>query len=264
MAVIAVYSVKGGVGKTTLAVDLAWRSAALSGHRTLLWDLDPQGGAGYLLGFDETNRQRAAAIFQREGKPREVIEPTRYERLSLLPADESLRSLPVQLARIGHRKRLATMATYLKPDFDRIILDCPAGFGEVADQVLSAADLVIVPLPPSPLSARALEMIRRELIRNHHRHPPVLPVLSMVDTRRRLHREVVEGIGAGWPQIGYNSLIEQTAVQRAPLSTFAPYSDPARSLKRLWNGIEAKLASMRAQPERGTAGAFSLAQARTS
>jgi cellulose biosynthesis protein BcsQ len=67
MAVIAVYSSKGGVGKTTLAVDLAWRSAALGGHRTLLWDLDVQGGAGFLLGMDEVSRMRAASLFQREG-----------------------------------------------------------------------------------------------------------------------------------------------------------------------------------------------------
>ena len=53
MGIIAISSMKGGVGKTTLAADLAWRSAVLGGHRTLLWDLDPQGGAGFLLGHDE-------------------------------------------------------------------------------------------------------------------------------------------------------------------------------------------------------------------
>ena len=103
MAIIAVCSVKGGVGKTTLAVDLAWRSAVVSGHKTLLWDLDSQGGAGFLLGHDEPRVPRAASIFQRDGKPRQLIEPTSWPDLSLLPGDICLRSLTTVMARLGTR-----------------------------------------------------------------------------------------------------------------------------------------------------------------
>ena len=241
MAIIAVCSVKGGVGKTTLAVDLAWRSAVVSGHKTLLWDLDSQGGAGFLLGHDEPRVPRAASIFQRDGKPRQLIEPTAWPDLSLLPGDISLRSLPTVLARLGPR-RLATMTGYLRGDFDRIVLDCPAGYNEVSEQVILAADLLIVPLPPSPLSARSLDMMRRDLLRTHHRHPPILPVLSMYNSRRLLHRSVKDGDAAGWPVVPFASLIEQTAVRRAPLGSFAPHVDAARALGRLWHGIEAKLA----------------------
>ena len=107
MAVIAVYSMKGGVGKTTMAVDLAWRFAQRGGHQTLLFDLDPQGGAGFLLGHEERKVQRAISAFHHARAPRDLIEPTRFDGLSLIGADQSLRDLPVQLARIGTKKRLA-------------------------------------------------------------------------------------------------------------------------------------------------------------
>lgn len=251
MAVVAIYSMKGGVGKTTLAVDLAWRFAALGGRNTLLWDLDPQGGAGFLLGRGPVPGGRAAAIFQREGKPRQLIEPTAYNRLSLLPSDESLRHLPGQLARLGQRKRLAQMATLLGRDHERIVLDCPAGLNEVSEQVIAAADLLIVPLPPSPLSARALDMLRSELARHHHRHPPLLPVLSLYNGRRPLHRAVRQGQAASWPIVPHATQLEQVAVQRAPLGTFAPLSDAARALQRLYSGIEAKLAERVPAPRAG-------------
>jgi len=125
MALIAVYSVKGGVGKTTLAVDMAWRSAAVSHHSTLLWDLDPQGGAGWLLGLPNNPGKRAASVFHREGKPRELVTATRYRGLSLLQSDESLRSLSLTFARIGKRKRLARIAALLAAEYPRIIIDCP-------------------------------------------------------------------------------------------------------------------------------------------
>lgn len=241
VAVIAVYSMKGGVGKTTLAVDLAWRFASVGARSTLLWDLDPQAGAGFLLGFDPSPRGRAAAVFQRDGKPRQLIERTAYERLSLIPADESLRHLPGQLARLGQRRRLAQMTSLLKGDYERIVLDCPAGLNEVSDQVIAAADVLIVPLPASPLSARALDMLRRELVRHHHRHPPLLPVLSMYNARRPLHREVREGVAASWPVVPLAASLELVAEQRAPLGTFAPESDASRALSRLWSGVEARL-----------------------
>ncbi|HEX4847745.1 MAG TPA: ParA family protein [Novosphingobium sp.] len=161
---------------------------------------------------------RAAAIFQRDGKPRELIVPTAFANLSLLPADESLRQLPMQLARLGQRRRLANMANFLRSDFNRIVLDCPAGLSEVSDQVIAAADLLIVPLPASPLSARALDMLRRELSGNHHRHPPILPVLSMFDASRAMKRL--------WTGIE-NKLAEMNAAERKLHASFSPMKAPA-------------------------------------
>ena len=97
MAVVAIYSVKGGVGKTTLAVDFAWRCASFGMMPTLIWDLDPQGGSAFLLDVPPPRRTRAVGVFQREGRPRELIQPTKYANLSILPADESLRDTLIDL-----------------------------------------------------------------------------------------------------------------------------------------------------------------------
>jgi chromosome partitioning protein len=246
VAVIAVYSVKGGVGKTTIAVDLAWRAATLYARNTLLWDLDHQGGAAYLLGMEDAPRPRAASVFQRDGKPRQFIAETPYPGLSLLQADESLRNLPLLLARLGQRQRLASMTSLLKADYERIVLDCPAGMNEVSEQVLIAADVLIVPLPPSPLSARALETIHRELLLNHHRHPPILPVLSMYNARRSHHRDVAKTAAVNWPRVPLASQLEQSAIKRAPLGSFANGSAAGKSLDQLWQAIETKLDAIEA------------------
>jgi len=246
MAVIAVYSPKGGVGKTTLAVDLAWRSAVLGAQRTLLWDLDAQGGAGYLLGQPDDHRQRAASVFQREGRPEHLIAKTPYPNLSLLGADESMRALPVHLARLGQKKRLANLTWLLRREYPRIVLDCPPMQNDVSEQVLLAADVLIVPLPPSPLSARALDMLRRDLLRANGRHPPILPVISMVDLRRKAHRAVLEGPFASFPSIPMASMIEQTAFRQAPIGTFAANCEAAKALDRLWRAIELKLRDQQA------------------
>lgn len=240
-AVIAVYSPKGGVGKTTIAVDLAWRCATTGGYETLLWDLDVQGGAGYLLGLEHAERMRAASIFHREGKPEQLIAPTGYSRLSLLSADDSLRALQLHLARIGKRTRLASIAASLKRDYRRIVLDCPPLQGEVSEQIIAAADVMIVPLPPSPLASRALDILRRDLMRCHGRHPPLLPVMSMYDSRRKAHQVARAGRMAPFPAIPLSSQIEQMAFRRAPVGTFANQSEPSQALDGLWRAIEHKL-----------------------
>ena len=241
MPVIAVYSVKGGVGKTTLAVDLAWRCARIGNFPTLLWDLDQQGGAGFLLGIEPRKNPRAMAMFHRDSRPRDLIEQTPFEGLDLLQSDESLRAMPVQLARIGGRNRLSQMLAFLRADYRRIVLDCPPMLNEVSDQIITAADIILLPLPPSPLAARALEQVRSELNRFHKGHPPILPVLSMYDKRRKLHREVYEGTAKGWPVIPQSSHVEQMASRRTPLPFYANWTDASRAMGRLGSAVEMKL-----------------------
>lgn len=239
MAVLTVFSIKGGVGKTTLATELAWRWARGGAQPTLLWDLDAQGGSSFLARVPEPQRHRAAAIFQRDGRPREAVVPTSQSGLSLIPADPSLRQLPLLLPRLGPR-RLQQMACLLRSDYPRIILDCPAGLSPVSEQALVAADLIVVPLPPSPLSLRALEQLRLELRRLCHTPPPIQPVLSMFAARRPLHRELRRGDAADWPAIPLAAQLEQVAVRRAPVFSFAGGSVPDRALHRLWRDLEEK------------------------
>lgn len=243
-ATIAVYSIKGGVGKTTLAANLAWCAAAVSGRRTLLWDLDAAGGGGYLLGAEAKSGKEAQEVFSKDREPEKLIRPTVYPGLDVLPADESIRALDEQLVRIGKRKRLAKLADNLSATYERILLDCPPVMNEVSAQVMRAADLVIVPLPPSPLSTRAFDLVVREITGQGRGHPPILPVLSMLDLRRTLHRDARDA-HPDWPVIPYASVVEQCAVRQQPVGAFAASSPAAKSFAFLWAAIERKLAGRR-------------------
>jgi chromosome partitioning protein len=242
MASIAVYSVKGGVGKTTLAVNLAWCASAISRRKTLLWDLDAANGSGFLLGIDPRKKHSADSIFADGSDPAKLIRRTAYEGLDLLPADESIRSLDRQLDRLGKKRRLAKLVEGLTKDYDRIIFDCPPVLNELSAQVMRAADLVIVPLPPSPLSARAFEVVVEEVRGSGKTHPPILPVLSMIDLRRSLHKDAREA-NPTWPVIPLASAVEQCAVERKPVGAFAPRSPATRAIAQLWTAIERKLAA---------------------
>ncbi|MBB5685608.1 ParA family protein [Sphingobium boeckii] len=241
MATIAVYSMKGGVGKTTLAVNLAWSSAVQSARRTLLWDLDPQGGASFLIGDGSANRDTAQSVFAKDVEPEKLIRPSTVPGLDLLAADISLRGLDHLLFSLGKKKRLAKLLESLNKNYDRVILDCPPGLTEISEQVMRAADLILSPVIPSPLSERALDEIVAFLDRQSGRRAPMLPIFSMVDRRRALHREAIER-KPEWPVIPMASAIEQMAVHRAPVGSFALTSPAGQAFSGLWKGVERKLA----------------------
>ena len=239
--IIAIYSAKGGVGKTTLAVNLAWASAALSSRRTLLWDLDAQGAASYILG-QEPGGHRAKQSITRDADPSMLIRPTDVEGLDVLPADESLRSLDYAFHDLGKRKRLAKIAANLEGDYDRIIIDCPPGLTDTSDQILRAADLAVVPLIPAVLSRRALDEIKDHVGQKKGPKVTLAPVFSMVDRRRLLHRSALES-QPGWPTIPMASAYEKMSEERAPIGTLFPRSSPAvEAVAELWRRIEKELA----------------------
>lgn len=242
MAVIAVYSPKGGVGKTTIAVDLAWRSAVPGGYRTLLWDIDIQGGAGYLLGTDPSAMAKDPALLERPERLRQAIAATTYPNLSYLGLDRTFRNLSFSLLRLGPRRRIGEIIRTLRGSFDRIVLDCPPVRDEISDQIIEASDLMIVPLPASPLAARALDQVRSDLAERRLNRLPVLPIFSMFDSRRKAHRLARDGCMADFPIIPSASQIEQAAFRQAPAGTICGNSPPGLALARLWRGIEGKLA----------------------
>lgn len=241
MATVAVYSLKGGVGKTTFAVNLAWAAARNSSRRTLLWDLDPQAASTWMLSADHSGRDEAQAIFSREVDVEQLIRPSTVEGIDLIAADTSLRGLDRLFFQIGKKKRLARLIEKLSRNYDRIILDCPPGLTETSEQVLRAADVVVVPVIPSPLSQRALGEVARYLVQNGGSHAPILPVYSMVDRRRSLHRAAMEE-NPDWPIVPMASAVEMMTSKRLPIGEFAVSSPAARQFAYLWQAIEKRLA----------------------
>lgn len=248
MEIIAVYNIKGGVGKTTTAVNLAYRSAA-DGWRTLLWDLDPQGASTYILRRDGRQRIAAKELVRGECKAADLVVPTDYPNLDLLPADLSYRRLDVHLhARKNPDGRLRKLTEPLKRRHACLILDCAPGMSLVSENVLRAADALVVPLLPSPLSVRTLDQLFELVARKGPAGLQVLPFLSMVDRRKQLHRETAAALRARFPQmlateVPYRSDFERIPLRRAPVEAYAPGSAAAQLYRALWREIDARLAA---------------------
>ena len=239
MKVLATYSIKGGVGKTSAAVNLA-ALAAGEGRRTLIWDLDPQGAASFLFRVRPKVKGGGRKLVRGRRDPVSVLKGTDIEGLDLLPADFSYRHLDIALDQA--KKPLQGVARVLDPLtelYDVAILDCPPSISLVSENVFTAADALLVPLVPSTLSVRTFEQLQTFLAEGPQPAPAVVAFLSMVDRRRRLHRELAASLpeelpGVARASIPVASAVEQMGVRRAPLVTSHPRSPAALAYADLW------------------------------
>ena len=246
MEIIAITSIKGGVGKTTTAVHLAYLSAA-AGWRTLLWDLDPQGGATYSLGVDASLNGAAKRLVRGDQELEDAIVATPFDNLDLLPGDLSLRRMDLHLHERKHpTERLLKMSRSLRSRYAALFIDCAQGMSLLSENVLTAADAIVVPLIPSPLSVRMLDELSGFVAERGWTDLVVLPFFSMVDRRRQLHEDFIAATRERYPGIlrtavPYRSEIERMSVRRAPLSAIAPKSTAAQIYLSLWTEIDERL-----------------------
>jgi chromosome partitioning protein len=243
MKVIASYNLKGGVGKTTAAVNLAYLSS-VAGHRTLLWDLDPQGAATYLMRVRPRVKGGSPKLVRGSRPMIDAVKATDYDGLDLLPADFTYRHMDIDLN--GRPKPQRTLRRLLAPldaDYDQVILDTPPSLSLVSENVIGAADLVLVPLIPTILSVRTFDQLVEFVDERKGRKPAIRGYFSMLDRRRKLHRDILAELPAERRQmssvaIPSASAVEQMAVRRAPLQVFAPRSPAALAFRQLWDEME--------------------------
>jgi chromosome partitioning protein len=241
--VLATYNIKGGVGKTSTAVNLAYL-AARDGFRTLLWDLDPQGASTYLFRIKPKVRGGGRKLVRGKTDISALIRGTDFERLELLPADFSYRHMDLALDGVKRpTQRLARVIAPLREEYDCIFLDCPPSISLVSESVFEAADALLVPLIPATLSSRTFEQLAA-LVRGG---PQVLAFFSMVDRRKRLHRDVMDSVRA----VGGASVleavipaavdVERMGPKRTVLAEFAARGRAAAAYEALWSEVRGRL-----------------------
>jgi cellulose biosynthesis protein BcsQ len=244
--VVATYNIKGGVGKTSAAVNVAALAAA-DGLRTLLWDLDPQGAASFLFRVKPKVRGGGRKLVRGRSEVATVLRGTDVEGLDLLPADFSYRHMDLVLDESGKpTRRLRKVLAPLVPYYDLVVFDCPPSISLVSEAVFEAADALLVPLIPSTLTLRTFDQLADFVDNEVARRPEIVAFFSMVDRRKRLHREVVETLPVGRSDVARAAIpaateVEQMGVRRAPVVVTAPRSRSARAYTELWAELRDRL-----------------------
>jgi len=259
MPVLALYSMKGGVGKTTAAVNLAWL-AARDGMETLLFDLDPQAAATWCFRIEPPRKWSGRRLVRGGRRLDAAVRGTDYPRLDLLPAALSYRSLDELLAdRSRPTLRLRTVLGPLAERYDLVLLDCPASLTLGAVNVLRAASVVLAPIIPTPLAVEAYRRLREFHARKRIRESRVLGFFSMVDARKRLHSRTCENAAADddllRTRIPYLSDVEQMSVRREPLVAFRRASAASAAFESLWTEVRELMVE---EPQVGSAAASPL------
>ena len=245
MKILATYSIKGGVGKTTSAVNLAYEAAS-SGARVIVWDLDPQGAASYFLRAKPKMKGGADRLLGKKGDLERHVRATEFPAINVVAADFSLRNLDVMLDDVKKPvERLARLLAPMADQYDVALLDCPPSISLASESVFGAADALLVPTIPTPLSARTLTQLT-DFLREWDTPPLVLPYISMLDRRRALQREIAADLHGEWANmldtdIPSASIIERMSLDRAPIGSIAARTPAARAFRQLWAEISLRL-----------------------
>lgn len=240
MRVLSLYNMKGGVGKTAAAVNLA-HLAASQGLRTLLWDLDPQGATSFYLRVKPRLKGGSEKLLKNKSNLESRVKGTDYASLDLIPSDFSNRQIDMQLAE-EKQSRLKKLLSTFAMDYSLVILDCPPSISELSEQVFRASDLVLVPIIPTVLSLRTLDQLLA-FLKEQSIDAKVRAFFSMVDRRKNLHLETMadRSLTANLAlnsYISYASQVERMGMERQPLTAFAPTSIPALQYRALWDEVQ--------------------------
>lgn len=222
--IISIANQKGGVGKTTTAVNLSTCLAA-AGRKVLLIDLDPQANATSGLGFEKKENQSIYSALLGEGDLDDRIQETRYKNLSIVTGEVDLCGVEVELAKVDDRlQRLRNTLNRLLPktDYDLVVIDCPPSLGILTLNAFGASDYLLVPIQCEYYALEGISMIIRLLnqIKESGTNPDLKLIgvlMTMFDGRTNLSHQVVEEVRTHFGQVVFETVIPRaTRLAEAP------------------------------------------------
>jgi cellulose biosynthesis protein BcsQ len=238
MAIIAVYNIKGGVGKTATSVNLSYLSA-VSGNQTLLCDLDPQGSASLYFRV-KSEKKFSGDKFLKGGKHIErSIRGTDYDNLDILPADFTYRNFDLALVEMKKsRRRLKKVLKPLTDEYEHLFLDCPPNITLLSENIFHAADILLIPFIPTTLSLLSFSKLLDFFKASGIDRKKLYVLFSMVEKRKNIHRDMMRHFKGRKRilnmSIPYLADVEKMGIYRQPLPAFRPNSVAGRAYSDLW------------------------------